>query len=83
MSNGCDRNTQTTFRNLMRSELDRAAYMLMTVRWILMSSVELGQMVSTSKYRGIARYRYQTFKVSKYRPTTGSLTFNTIPGQRG
>ena len=32
---------------------------------------ELGQMVSISKYSNTIRYQYQTFKVSKYRVSTG------------
>ena len=34
-----------------------------------------------SKCRGTTRYR--TFKVSKYRPTTGRFIFNVISGYRG
>ena len=45
--------------------------------------LELGKMVSISKYRGSARYRYQTFKVSKYRLTTGWFICNVIPWYRG
>ena len=41
-------------------------------------SLELRQMVSTSKYRGATRYRYRTFKVPKYRLTTGWYIFNVI-----
>ena len=42
--------------------------------------VELGQTVSIWKYRGATRYRYRTFKVSKYQLTTGWFIFNVIPG---
>ena len=34
---------------------------------LLSSALELGQMVSISKYRDTTWFRYQTFKVSKYR----------------
>ncbi len=37
----------------------------------IFNTVEMGQMVSMSKYRESIRYRYQTFKVSKYRVPTG------------
>ena len=40
-------------------------------------SVELGQIgIDVSKYRGTTRYRYRTFKVSKYRLTVGWFIFN-------
>ena len=38
---------------------------------IVMYYLELGQMVSISKYHDTIRYRYQTFNVSKYRVSTG------------
>ena len=43
--------------------------------------VELGQMVSISKYRRTTRYRYQ--KASKYRLTTGWFISNIIHEYRG
>ena len=42
------------------------------------TGVELGQMVSISKYRGTTQYQYRIFNVSKYRLTTGWFIFNVI-----
>ena len=41
--------------------------MIVDVGTILFQLLELGQMVSISKYRDNTWYRYQIFKVSKYR----------------
>ena len=46
-------------------------------------ALELDQMVAISKYRSTTLYQYQTFKVSKYRLTTGWFMFNAIPVCRG
>ena len=39
-------------------------------------------MVSISKYRDTIRYRYQTFKVSKYRVSTDQFYNTVIPGHQ-
>ena len=42
-------------------------------------TLELGETVSMVKYRGTTLSQYQTFKVSKYRLTTGWFIFNVVP----
>ena len=46
---------------------------------IMQCRLELGQMVSISKYRGTTRYRCRNFKVSNYRLMTGWFILNVIP----
>ena len=41
--------------------------------------LELGQIVSISKYRDTIRYRYQTFTVSKYQSIECQLISSIIP----
>ena len=63
---------------LLKLAIKNSQYLVLYV-----SLLELRQIASILKYRGTTRYRYRTFKVSKYRLTTGRFISNVIPGYRG